>query len=148
MYIKVTMYTCLCYQGADHLTVTWKVAEGVLHHIDIKEEGKENAFSLGSSLLIGGEVSLKLKLYTFILCFVKIFLRLFFTFNIVRVILYLCIDHFIGWGILFIFVYLSVCLGLTLVITVSVFKLEPSYLETTNCWTKASKWLFTFKVKF
>ncbi|XP_053375824.1 transcription elongation factor SPT6-like isoform X2 [Mercenaria mercenaria] len=42
-------------KGADHLTVTWKVAEGVLHHIDIKEEGKENAFSLGRSLLIGGE---------------------------------------------------------------------------------------------
>ena len=35
------------------------MAEGVLQHIDIKEEGKENAFSLGSSLLIGGEVSNK-----------------------------------------------------------------------------------------
>ncbi|KAL4223178.1 Transcription elongation factor SPT6 [Mactra antiquata] len=42
-------------KGADHLTVTWKVAEGVLHHIDIKEEGKENAFSLGQSLMINGE---------------------------------------------------------------------------------------------
>lgn len=42
-------------KGADHLTVTWKVADGVLQHIDIKEEGKMNAFSLGRSLLINGE---------------------------------------------------------------------------------------------
>ncbi|XP_052799386.1 transcription elongation factor SPT6-like [Mya arenaria] len=42
-------------KGADHLTVTWKVADGVLHHIDVVEQGKENAFSLGKSLLIGNE---------------------------------------------------------------------------------------------
>lgn len=34
-------------QGSDHLTVTWKVAEGIYQHIDVREEGKENAFSLG-----------------------------------------------------------------------------------------------------
>jgi transcription elongation factor SPT6 len=44
-------------QGADHLTVSWKIADDIVQHIDIKEEGKENSFSLGSSLWIGGEVS-------------------------------------------------------------------------------------------
>ncbi|XP_018906474.2 transcription elongation factor SPT6 isoform X2 [Bemisia tabaci] len=42
-------------QGADHLTVTWKVADGICQHIDVKEVGKENAFSLGQTLLIGNE---------------------------------------------------------------------------------------------
>ncbi|KAL8562544.1 hypothetical protein ACOMHN_045809 [Nucella lapillus] len=42
-------------KGSDHLTVTWKVADGILQHIDVVEEGKENAFSLGKSLLIGDE---------------------------------------------------------------------------------------------
>lgn len=42
-------------KGADHLTVTWKTAEEVLQHIDVREEGKENAFSLGRSLWIGSE---------------------------------------------------------------------------------------------
>ena len=37
--------------------MTWKVADGILQHIDIIEQGKENAFSLGKSLLINGEVS-------------------------------------------------------------------------------------------
>jgi len=37
--------------------VSWKIADDIVQHIDIKEEGKENAFSLGSSLWIGGEVS-------------------------------------------------------------------------------------------
>ena len=45
-------------QGSDHLTVTWKVAEGTLQHIDVREEGKENAFSLGHCLWIGNEVHL------------------------------------------------------------------------------------------
>ena len=45
-------------QGSDHLTVTWKVADGILQHIDVVEEGKQNAFSLGRSLLINGEVNL------------------------------------------------------------------------------------------
>jgi len=42
-------------QGEDHLTVTWKVCDGIYQHIDVREEGKENAFSLGQSLWIGGE---------------------------------------------------------------------------------------------
>ncbi|XP_052215259.1 transcription elongation factor SPT6-like isoform X2 [Dreissena polymorpha] len=42
-------------KGADHLTVTWKMADGVLCHIDVMEQGKENAFSLGKALLINGE---------------------------------------------------------------------------------------------
>lgn len=42
-------------KGADHLTVTWKVTDEILQHIDVREEGKENAFSLGQSLWIGNE---------------------------------------------------------------------------------------------
>ncbi|XP_046863856.1 transcription elongation factor SPT6-like [Xenia sp. Carnegie-2017] len=42
-------------KGSDHLTVTWKVDEGIYQHIDIKEQGKENAFSLGKSLWIENE---------------------------------------------------------------------------------------------
>ncbi|KAL3272900.1 hypothetical protein HHI36_014360 [Cryptolaemus montrouzieri] len=42
-------------KGADHLTITWKVTDGIYQHIDVKEEGKANAFSLGKSLIIGGE---------------------------------------------------------------------------------------------
>uniref|UniRef100_A0A336LY91 Transcription elongation factor SPT6 n=1 Tax=Culicoides sonorensis TaxID=179676 RepID=A0A336LY91_CULSO len=42
-------------KGSDHLTVTWKVADDVYQHIDVREEGKENAFSLGRSLWIGNE---------------------------------------------------------------------------------------------
>lgn len=34
-------------KGADHLTITWKVSDGIYQHIDIREEGKANAFSLG-----------------------------------------------------------------------------------------------------
>ncbi|KZC13000.1 Transcription elongation factor SPT6 [Dufourea novaeangliae] len=42
-------------KGSDHLTVTWKVTEKIYQHIDIREEGKENTFSLGRSLWIGNE---------------------------------------------------------------------------------------------
>lgn len=42
-------------KGADHLTASWKVTNDVYQHIDIREEGKENVFSLGQSLLIGSE---------------------------------------------------------------------------------------------
>lgn len=37
------------------MTVTWKVAEGIYQHIDVRESNKENAFSLGTSLWIGNE---------------------------------------------------------------------------------------------
>lgn len=43
--------------------MSWKIADDIVQHIDIKEEGKENAFSLGSSLWIGGEVSYYLILW-------------------------------------------------------------------------------------
>uniref|UniRef100_A0A8C2ZF95 SPT6 homolog, histone chaperone and transcription elongation factor n=1 Tax=Cyclopterus lumpus TaxID=8103 RepID=A0A8C2ZF95_CYCLU len=39
-------------KGENHLTVTWKVAEGIYQHVDVREEGKENAFSLGHTLWI------------------------------------------------------------------------------------------------
>ncbi|OQR71125.1 transcription elongation factor SPT6 [Tropilaelaps mercedesae] len=42
-------------KGVDHLTVTWKVHGNILQHIDVQEKGKENSFSLGSSLIINGE---------------------------------------------------------------------------------------------
>lgn len=42
-------------KGSDHLTVTWKVTKDIYQHIDVREEGKENAFSLGQNLLIGNE---------------------------------------------------------------------------------------------
>lgn len=42
-------------KGSDHLTVTWKVCNEIYQHIDVREEGKENAFSLGTSLWIGNE---------------------------------------------------------------------------------------------
>eukprot|EP00096_Caligus_rogercresseyi_P013174 TRINITY_DN584_c0_g1_i1.p1 TRINITY_DN584_c0_g1~~TRINITY_DN584_c0_g1_i1.p1 ORF type:complete len:1752 (-),score=659.27 TRINITY_DN584_c0_g1_i1:156-5411(-) len=42
-------------KGEDHLTVTWKVTDGIYEHIDVREEGKLNAFSLGQSLWIGSE---------------------------------------------------------------------------------------------
>lgn len=37
------------------MTVTWKVADGICQHIDVREENKENAFSLGHSLWISSE---------------------------------------------------------------------------------------------
>lgn len=42
-------------KGDDHLTVTWKVTDGVHQHIDVREEGKENKYSLGRSLWIGND---------------------------------------------------------------------------------------------
>lgn len=42
-------------KGTEHLTVTWKVADEVYQHIDVREVGKENTFSLGTSLFIGSE---------------------------------------------------------------------------------------------
>lgn len=42
-------------KGVDHLTITWKVSDNIYQHIDVKEQGKTNAFSLGKSLWIGNE---------------------------------------------------------------------------------------------
>ncbi|XP_041765514.1 transcription elongation factor SPT6 [Anopheles merus] len=42
-------------KGSDHLTATWKVTDGIYQHIDVREEGKENVFSLGQSLWIGND---------------------------------------------------------------------------------------------
>ncbi|KAI1293803.1 Transcription elongation factor SPT6 [Halotydeus destructor] len=42
-------------KGDDHLTLTWKVHDGIYQHVDIKEKGKDNPFSLGSQLYIEGE---------------------------------------------------------------------------------------------
>lgn len=54
--IIVVLFYILPVKGGDHLTVTWKVDEGIYAHIDVREEGKENVFSLGTSLWIGSEV--------------------------------------------------------------------------------------------
>ena len=42
-------------RGNDHLVVTWKVADGVYEHIDVLELQKENEFSVGRLLRIGGK---------------------------------------------------------------------------------------------
>ncbi|KAK2741355.1 Transcription elongation factor spt6 [Myotisia sp. PD_48] len=42
-------------KGPDHLAVTWKVADGVYQHIDVLELDKENEFSVGKILKIGGK---------------------------------------------------------------------------------------------
>ena len=42
-------------KGNDHLTVTWKVNENCFQHVDILEEKKLNAFSVGKRLIIDGE---------------------------------------------------------------------------------------------
>jgi len=42
-------------QGQNYLTLSWKVTDGVNQHVTIKEEGKENAFSLGHQLYIENE---------------------------------------------------------------------------------------------
>ena len=42
-------------KGNDHLAVTWKVADGVFQHIDVLELDKENEFTLGKTLRVGGK---------------------------------------------------------------------------------------------
>ncbi|KAK5101979.1 Transcription elongation factor spt6 [Lithohypha guttulata] len=42
-------------KGHDHLAVTWKVADGVFQHIDVLELDKENEFTLGKTLRVGGK---------------------------------------------------------------------------------------------
>ncbi|KAF7715618.1 Uncharacterized protein PECH_000969 [Penicillium ucsense] len=44
-------------RGPDHLAVTWKVAQGVYQHIDVLELDKENEYSVGRVLRIGGKYS-------------------------------------------------------------------------------------------
>ncbi|KAL1865272.1 Transcription elongation factor spt6 [Paecilomyces lecythidis] len=41
-------------KGPDHLAVTWKVSDGIYQHIDVLELDKENEFSVGRTLKIGG----------------------------------------------------------------------------------------------
>lgn len=41
--------------GQNYLTVSWKVADNINQHINIREEGKDNAFSLGHQLFIENE---------------------------------------------------------------------------------------------
>ena len=41
-------------KGLDHLAVTWKVSDNVFQHIDVLELDKENEFSVGRTLKIGG----------------------------------------------------------------------------------------------
>lgn len=48
-------------KGENHLTVTWKVCDNIYQHVDVREEGKENAFSLGATLWINTEVSLAVR---------------------------------------------------------------------------------------
>lgn len=42
-------------QGTDHIAMTWRVEEGVYHHIDVVESDKPNAMSVGRVLSIGNE---------------------------------------------------------------------------------------------
>lgn len=42
-------------KGNDHLAVTWKVADGVYHHIDVLELQKDTEFSVGRQLRIAGK---------------------------------------------------------------------------------------------
>ena len=41
-------------KGLEHLAVTWKVSDNVYQHIDVLELDKENEFSVGRTLKIGG----------------------------------------------------------------------------------------------
>ncbi|CAH8839646.1 unnamed protein product [Trichobilharzia szidati] len=42
-------------KGTDHLTVSWKIDDGIMQHIDVVEKEKTNNFSLGKLLIIDGE---------------------------------------------------------------------------------------------
>lgn len=44
-------------KGPDHLAVTWKINDGLYQHIDVLELDKENEFSVGRTLKIGGKYS-------------------------------------------------------------------------------------------
>ena len=42
-------------KSADRLTATWKVTDGVYANVEIQEQDKEQLFTLGKRLIIGGE---------------------------------------------------------------------------------------------
>jgi transcription elongation factor SPT6 len=42
-------------KGNDHLAITWKVADGVYQHVDVLELQKDNEFSVGKTLRVGGK---------------------------------------------------------------------------------------------
>lgn len=42
-------------KGLDHLAVTWKVSDNIYQHIDVLELDKDNEFSVGRTLKIGGK---------------------------------------------------------------------------------------------
>ena len=42
-------------KGLDHLAVTWKVSDNIYQHIDVLELDKENEFSVGRTLKVGGK---------------------------------------------------------------------------------------------
>ncbi|KAJ2899507.1 hypothetical protein MKZ38_003001 [Zalerion maritima] len=42
--------------GNDHITVTWKVYNGVFQHLDVLELEKENEFSVGKKLRVGSQI--------------------------------------------------------------------------------------------
>jgi transcription elongation factor SPT6 len=42
-------------KGPDHLAVTWKIHDGLYQHVDVLELQKENEFSLGKTLKVGGK---------------------------------------------------------------------------------------------
>lgn len=44
-------------KGLDHLAVTWKISDNIYQHIDVLELDKENEFSVGRTLKIGGRYS-------------------------------------------------------------------------------------------
>ncbi|KAG4306527.1 hypothetical protein PORY_000515 [Pneumocystis oryctolagi] len=41
--------------GPDHITITWKISEGIYQHIDVLELDKENEFSVGRQLRVRGK---------------------------------------------------------------------------------------------
>lgn len=44
-------------KGPDHLAVTWKVSDGIYQHIDVLELDKDNEYSVGKILRVGGKYS-------------------------------------------------------------------------------------------
>ncbi|KAI0171215.1 SH2 domain-containing protein [Pestalotiopsis sp. NC0098] len=44
-------------KGNDHLTITWKVADGVFKHVDVVELQKESEFAVGKILRVDGKYS-------------------------------------------------------------------------------------------